>query len=797
MHRNVWVDDLMKKYNIPTNDLYGLVEDKLYLAKMDRFHWTAKGYQLMAQQSLKRILHELNKSRSVTKIEDCNVIWETFSRNSLGSMPAGNGDIGINLWVEEDGDLLFYLSKTDAWSENARLLKLGKARLSLSPNPFKTGELFRQELILKDGLIQIAAGEGEDKVDIDIWVDANHPVVELDVKSQKKIKASVTTEPWRLEQREITENNPELHSAYGLQSAIVEKDTILEEVNKNVIWVHRNERSIWKSNLTMQGLGGYIEKGKDPLLHNTFGGLIQSDRLQKTTPAKLETTEPASDFSVSVFAYTAQTKNLDNWEKEINNIVRQVKSESREDRLAAHIAWWRNFWDRSRVFVSTQNDAEQEKVTNVSKNYNLQRYINACSGRGNYPIKFNGSIFTVDTKNLDNRFGGFDADYRQWGGPYWWQNTRLPYWSMLEAGDFDFMLPLFEMYRDILEIRKFATKTYYGHKGAFYIETMRHWGAYAESNYGYDRPDDMPLGKTVNTFIRYYWQGGLEFSLMALDYYAFTQDEKTLKEITLPVIREVMTFFDQHWERDDNGKILFDPAMALETYSKAVNPLVEIVGINRICTELLKLPESMLSQAQREQYKRLITELPEIPIREVDGEKLLAPAYEYSGKQNIENPELYAVFPYRKFTVGKENIELGIRTFNARVSRENRGWQQHSIKAAYLGLTDEAAKLMTEYFNASTTVYRFPTMWGPNYDWVPDQDHGSVAMIALQRMLLQYEGNEIYLFPAWPKEWDVDFKLYAPNNTTVEATLKNGQLTRLSVTPVGREEDVMNKLSEY
>lgn len=797
MHRNVWVDDLMKKYNIPTNDLYGLVEDKLYLAKMDRFHWTAKGYQLMAQQSLKRILHELNKSRSVTKIEDCNVIWETFSRNSLGSMPAGNGDIGINLWVEEDGDLLFYLSKTDAWSENARLLKLGKARLSLSPNPFKTGELFRQELILKDGLIQIAAGEGEDKVDIDIWVDANHPVVELDVKSPKKIKASVTTEPWRLEQREITENNPELHSAYGLQSAIVEKDTILEEVNKNVIWVHRNERSIWKSNLTMQGLGGYIEKGKDPLLHNTFGGLIQSDRLQKTTPAKLETTEPASDFSVSVFAYTAQTKNLDNWEKEINNIVRQVKSESREDRLAAHIAWWRNFWDRSHVFVSTQNDAEQEKVTNVSKNYNLQRYINACSGRGNYPIKFNGSIFTVDTKNLDNRFGGFDADYRQWGGPYWWQNTRLPYWSMLEAGDFDFMLPLFEMYRDILEIRKFATKTYYGHKGAFYIETMRHWGAYAESNYGYDRPDDMPLGKTVNTFIRYYWQGGLEFSLMALDYYAFTQDEKTLKEITLPVIREVMTFFDQHWERDDNGKILFDPAMALETYSKAVNPLVEIVGINRICTELLKLPESMLSQAQREQYKRLITELPEIPIREVDGEKLLAPAYEYSGKQNIENPELYAVFPYRKFTVGKENIELGIRTFNARVSRENRGWQQHSIKAAYLGLADEAAKSMTEYFNASTTVYRFPTMWAPNYDWVPDQDHGSVAMIALQRMLLQYEGNEIYLFPAWPKEWDVDFKLYAPNNTTVEATLKNGQLTRLSVTPVGREEDVMNKLSEY
>lgn len=731
---------------------------------------------------------------SITTLDDCNVIWDSPSKNSLGSMPAGNGDIGINLWVEENGDLLFYLSKTDAWSENARLLKLGKVRLSLSPNPFKKGEPFSQELILKDGVIHIEAGKAEEKVSIDVWVDANHPVVELDVKSQKKMKASVTTEPWRLEQREIAEKSPELHSAYGLQSAIVEKDTILEDVKENVIWAHRNERSIWKSNLTMQGLEGYIKKGKDPLLHNTFGGLIHSGQLQITSDEKLETDEAIKNFSVSVFALTAQTQSLDNWKEKIENIARKVTSESREKRLRAHANWWQSFWNRSYIFVSTQNEEEKEKVANVSKNYNLQRYMNVCSGRGNYPIKFNGSIFTVDTKSLENRYAGFDADFRQWGGPYWWQNTRLPYWSMLLAGDFDLMQPLFKMYRDVLDIRKFATKTYFGHEGAFYIETMRHWGTFAESNYGFDRPDDMPLGTTVNTYIRYYWQSGLEFSLMGLDYYAFTKDEKTLKELLLPVITEVMTFFDEHWERDENGKIRFDPAMALETYKTAVNPLPEIVGINKVCTELLKLPETVISDEQRKQYQRLIMELPEIPMQQVDGKKLLAPAHEYSGKQNIENPELYAIFPYRKYSVGKENIELGIRTFNARESRENRGWQQHSIKAAYLGLADEAAQLMAEYFNAGTTVYRFPTMWGPNYDWTPDQCHGSVAMIALQRMLLQYEGDDIFLFPAWPKHWDVDFKLYAPHNTTIECTMKNGEITRLKVTPEERKANILNKL---
>lgn len=792
IQRNEWAAAVMKKYNIPINDLYGLVADKLYLAKLDKFHWKSGGYQLMANQSVKTLVYELNKSLSVNTIEDCNVIWDSPSENSLGSMPAGNGDIGINLWVEENGDLLFYLSKTDAWSENARLLKLGTVRLSLSPNPFKTGTPFLQKLILKDGVIHIEAGEGQDKVGIDVWVDANHPVVELDVTSKQKISASVTTEPWRLKQRKISADNPEIHSAYGLKSVVVEKDTVLENDNENVIWAHRNERSIWKDNLKMQGLEGYIKKGTDPLLHNTFGGLIHSGKLHKTSPTKLESEEPVNNFSVSVFALTAQTNSLDQWEKEISQIARKVNSESREKRRIAHTDWWQSFWDRSYIFVTTQKEQEKEQGAMVSKNYNLQRYMNASSGRGNYPIKFNGSIFTVDTKHLDNRFAGFDADYRQWGGPYWWQNTRLPYWSMLEAGDFDLMQPLLNMYKELLDIRKFATKTYYGHKGAFYIETMRHWGTFAESNYGFDRPADMPLAKTSNTFIRYYWQSGLEFSLMGLDYYAFTQDDKALKETILPVVTEVMTFFDLHWERDHNGNIVFDPAMALETYQVAVNPLPEIVGIHKVCTELLKLPGTALTDAQRKQYQRLITELPEIPMREVDGEKLLAPAHAYSGKQNIENPELYAIFPYRRYGVGQGNLELAIRTFKARESRENRGWQQHSIKAAYLGLTEEAAKLMAENFNAGTTAYRFPTMWGPNYDWTPDQCHGSVAMIALQRMLLQYDGDAIYLFPAWPRHWDVEFKLHAPQNTTVEGKFENGKITFLHVSPENRSTDIVH-----
>ena len=43
-----------------------------------------------------------------------NVVWDSPSVNSHGSMPIGNGDVGINTWVEPTGDLVYYLSKTDA-----------------------------------------------------------------------------------------------------------------------------------------------------------------------------------------------------------------------------------------------------------------------------------------------------------------------------------------------------------------------------------------------------------------------------------------------------------------------------------------------------------------------------------------------------------------------------------------------------------------------------------------------------------------------------------------------------------
>ena len=110
---------------------------------------------------------------AATCLDDCNLTWNSPSADSFGSMPLGNGDVGANVWVEPNGDLLFYVSKVDAYDAEHLLPKLGRVRLRLSP-PLTVDD-FQQTLVLRDGAIAIRAGD----VNLRVWVDANQPVIRV------------------------------------------------------------------------------------------------------------------------------------------------------------------------------------------------------------------------------------------------------------------------------------------------------------------------------------------------------------------------------------------------------------------------------------------------------------------------------------------------------------------------------------------------------------------------------------------------------------------------------------------
>ena len=670
-------------------------------------------------------------------------------------MPLGNGDIGLNAWVENNGDLVFYISKGDAWSDDLKsprygaygLIKVGRVRLSLSPSPFVPGASFRQKLNLRRGCIEITGSDGSD---INLWVDANRPVMHLQARTVSPVQTKVSLESWRTEPTQW-----------------LGTDTILANQKNRIAWYYLN-----------------TNKDIPQLVNRTIGAIISGDDLTGTSPTTLESKTPVTSLNLSVYPLTAQSPTPQDWLQALEKQIAAVNSIPIEQARKEHDAWWSQFWNRSWIFITGGN-----KAKDVTEGYLLQRFKNACSSRGQFPIKFNGSIFNVDDPKpqvVKDKVRGevtmpVTADFRAWGYQYWFQNTRPLYWPMMASGDYDLMQPLFQMFRAMLPGNAQQVREFYGHDGAYIRETAPFWGGLVKIT------SEEPGGYT-----KHYYTPILELSAMMLDFYAHTGDPAFAKETLLPIADAGVTFFDQHFKRDAQGKLLLDPDNAIEMFWKVRNPLPDIAGLHYVLKGLLALPPSLTAPAARQRWQRLLAELPPVPLEEVNGSKMLLPfeAGQAPGRHNSENPELYAIYPFRIYGLGKPDLDIARKTFAMRKVKKFGCWYQDAVEAALLGDAGTAQQGVTFNLTRKDPRYRFPAFWAEGCDYAPDEDNGGNGMHALQLMLMQCDGGKIRLLPAWPANWNADFKLHAPQNTTVQASVRDGKITDLQVTPAARRKDV-------
>ena len=129
---------------------------------------------------------------SASMVDRYNVRWTTQSVNSADSMPCVGGDMGLNVWVENN-ELLFYVGREGCRDENGSLLKMGRVRIAITPSPFAEGADFSQELKLAEGLVEIRAGvPGGNSATIRIWVEVDRPIVhaEIDTSEPSSVQAT-------------------------------------------------------------------------------------------------------------------------------------------------------------------------------------------------------------------------------------------------------------------------------------------------------------------------------------------------------------------------------------------------------------------------------------------------------------------------------------------------------------------------------------------------------------------------------------------------------------------------------
>lgn len=740
-----------------------------------------------------------------------NPVWTEQSKDASESMPCGGGDIGMNVWVENN-EVLFYVSRSGVFDENNVFPKLGRVRLSFTPNPFENAT-FKQELKLEDGYVQIEAIKDGKRTEIQIWSNVFTPVIEVVVKSQEKIRFYATYENWRFEP--LVWNIPGQERASiafrnAPMKAVIQPDSV-NFSNNGVLWYHQNqERTLFDVTVLHESLGGVMPQLWNPLKFLTFGGYMEGrgmvpdrvvDDRYVDTPFKgyrIKSEKALNQHELRLFLHTQQTPDIKIWKKDLYTLMDSFRP-NRDTEFKRTRNWWNGFWRRSHVVINPDSSRVASPSWQVGRNYQLFRYQLGCNAYGKLPTKFNGGLFTFDP-SLVNKNAPFTPDHRDWGGgTHTAQNQRLVYWPMLKSGDTDMMDSQLNFYLNALPNAEARVRHYWGHEGACFTEQIEWFGLPMLASYGWNRPALLHPGIQDNAWIDYEWDTVLEFCKMALEIHAFTGNDI---HKYMPLIEKCLQFFDVHYQYlaaqrsrsvlDGNGKLILYPSTGCETYKMAYNAANTIAALKSVTSQLLHLPKEYLSQEKRVYWQGFLSRIPDLPFRERNGHNTIAPAVTWQRINNIEIPQLYPVFPWGLYGIGLPDMEVAVNTWKYGVDNSDQkgyvSWHQDAIFCARLGLTKEAKEVTLKKMTDSPR--RYPTFWGPGHDWVPDHNWGGSGMIGVQEMLIQNVGEKIYLLPAWPKEWDVDFKLHAPGNTTIECSLEGGKIKHLVVTPESRRKDI-------
>jgi len=749
-----------------------------------------------------------------TELKSCDLTWNSQSKNSSESMPCGGGDIGLNVWCENN-EIYFYISKSGTFDENNTFLKLGRVRIKLSPNPF-TDTNFKQQLSLQDGSVIINGKNGNLSTQVKLWVDVYRSIIHVEINSNHPVKAEAAYESWRYRDREShgQENNQGSWKWDNAVKVKTIKDSI-NFINNSIQFYHQNrDTSVFDATVREEGLESVKSQLFNPLRNLIFGGMLTGDGMKPagTYTSKYQNTDFEGWILQSDKAKTKQELEVDLnttyassfkiWQERLDSVTHDAEA-NRSSTLKATQNWWKQFWERSYIFIDPDNTNPDNTAWQVGRNYQLFRYMLGCNAFGKYPTKFNGGLFTFDPVYVNPSFN-FTPDFRNWGGGLMTaQNQRLVYWPMLKNGDFDLMKPQFDFYLRSLHNAELRSKLYWGHEGAAFTEQLENFGLPNIAEYGLKRPANFEKGVEYNAWLEYTWDTVLEFCQMMMETQHYTDAD--IKQY-VPFIESCLTFFDEHYQYlakqrgiktfDGEGHLVLFPGSGAETYKMAYNSTSTIAGLQTVLKTLLQLPSQYLTAEERTRWETMLKRLPPLNFREFNGHKTISPAQSWQRINNVETMQLYPVFPWGIYGVGKPDLDVAINTWKydtlAIKFRSGMGWKQDNIFAARMGLTKEAADLTT--YKLKNSGRRFPAFWGPGFDWTPDHNWGGSGMIGLQEMLMQVDDKKIYLFPAWPKDWNVHFKLHAPYNTTVEATVKDGKVTSLIVLPKERAKDVVNML---
>jgi hypothetical protein len=505
--------------------------------------------------------------------------------------------------------------------------------------------------------------------------------------------------------------------------------------------------------------------------------------------------------------------------------------------LGSNLKWWSTFWDKSYVHLhSTDGEADF-----VQKKYNYFMYVMASSSLGSFPPKFNGMIWTTggDARKWGNMYWGANqscmynglfpanrielmepmfrmytgmygvletAAGQQWGSKGIYIPETVAYDGLPELPD-----SIAAEMQDLYLVRKQwddKSKTfdeYASTKSPF----LSRWNW--KQDIGWKEGKWYFTDKGAGTFghVSHIFSRGAKIAYQYWQRYEFTRDIEWLRSTGYPIIKGLTEFYRNfpNIRKEKDGKYHIYNVNDNESVRGGHNTVEEISAMMGIFPAAIRASEILnIDSDMRILWREFLRNLSSLPLNsdyrdtykpgsEITFVRSLPPFVQGPGSGRPDGNTMPVwFFDLCNPIAGKtEMVKIANATFDDYFPEgiDNKtpvyvlsklavtGTMMGRIEATKYLIPNQIRTAEIETMaNGMTLREGYQTTGIQNLGRVVDALH-----YALVQSVPPGPGKDpvINLFPAWPDDWDADFKLLCRGNLLVESSVRNGKILSLEI----------------